>query len=363
MTALRGILLVGLVLVAGIPAMAHVASAQREVHRRAGVAPMAVDRLEVTNAGLRVFASPNGLLQEQVIAWDRIAHVDPLTGGTYEAGLAKRLKIGEHLWRGRTRLLRGDARLARGEFESAWAQLQHEQSQAAALAAEGLLRASLLRQRPEDAMVAALAVAELKAAGYIADRFEQLPQILDETTGLIPELPPVLQESRVAEAAQEVSSWSAGSPIHDTTRAKLIRDILLRTPPATAPETRGEEDGVKFLRRILELDAEDPARRNRARELLQRDLQRAPVWRQAWIHFFVGRSLVEHETDPALRRIGVLELLYVPPMGEAAPRGLSARALKLAAETVHELGDSRTANILDSLLGSGQRTEVLETTQ
>ena len=335
----------------------------RLVHRRTGVPPLTVDRLEVTDEGLRVFAVSDGLQQEQLIAWDRVARVDPARGGTYESGLQEHLELGEMLWRGRTRLLRGDARLARGEFQQAWDSLKHEYSQTAALAAEGLIRSALARRRQFEAIVPALAVAELKANGFSTDRFKGMTPILDVKTGLVPALPPVLEASRAAQAAEMIDAWKQGSQTQENIRAELIRDLLLRKAPATAEKPRNEDEGSKMLRRLGELESSDPLRRERARELLLRDIDSAPAWREAWVHFFVGRSLVERETDPALRRIGVLELLNVPPLGEAAPPGLSARALRLAAGTIRELGDSHNASILDSLAESSQPNDALEKSQ
>jgi hypothetical protein len=336
----------------------------RMVHRRTGVPPLVAARVEVTNDGLRVFGVSDGLAQEQVIAWDRVARVDPVRG-VYEAGLEERIELGEKLWRGRTRLLRGDARLARGEFQEAWSQLEHEQSETAALAAEGLIRASLARRRQHEAIVPALAVAALKAKGFATDRFAGLRPILDEKTGLIPELPPVLEPTRAVEAAAAVKAWNQGSGdgFQEDTRAALIRALLIREAPERDDHPPNEEVGITFLRRLVELDSTDSKRRERARQLLLRNIDSQPAWREAWIHFFVGRSLVERETDPALRRIGALELLNVPPLGEAAPPELSGRALRLAAQTIRELGDTRNADILDSLAESSEPNDALENSQ
>ena len=335
---------------------------ERMVVRRSGIPPLKAKRIEVTTEGVRVFGSSDGLTQEQVIAWDRVASIDPMRNGAMEAGLQKRLKLGEELWRGRTRLNRGDARLALEEFQKAWSSLQNEQSELAALAAEGFVRASLARQQQHDAIVAGLAVAALKAKGYTSDRFAGLKPILDQETGLLPELPPVLDETRAAEAAEAIEAWSTSAQPEDRIRAELMRNLLLRNSPESAENPRNANEGITFLSRLVELDSTDPKRRERSRGRLLRSLDSVPTWREAWMHFFVGRSLVQRETDPALRQIGVLELLNVPPLGQAAPAGLTARSLRLAAKTTRELGDSRNANILDSLAESADSNDALEKT-
>ena len=324
--------------------------ADREVHRRFGIAPLPFDRVEASEEGVRIYLEKDGIIQENLVTWDRVASIDPPANGLLEPGLEQKLQLGAWLWRGHGRLLRGDARLALPQFTQAWNELKESRSPLAAMAAEGLVRAAVLRQEPGVAMVPALALADLHAAGIKTDRFDGQPAILDSATGLIPDLPPTLSPEDAALAAQGIGQWMASADEAGRVRGGLLQSLLLRTPTVEAKSNRNENEGTRFLRLLLELESDDSKRRQRARDRLALKLDDEPAWREAWTHFFVGRSLVEKEEDSALRRIGVLELLHVPPFGSAAPPFMVQQALRLAAETSREIGDIQAANLLDALV-------------
>ena len=320
------------------------------VHRRAGAESIPIGSLEVLDEGVRVIGRRNGLEQSQVVPWDRVAGVDPPQTGRLEAGLAAHLEVGELLWRGRTRLLRNDARLALGPFSEAWSRLKTERSEPAALAAEGLVRASIARARPEQALVPALALVALHGAGFRSDRFDELPSLLDSDTGLVADLPPILDTLQLGEAITGIDEWIASAKGPSQVRGQLFRAILLGEPIAKAIlNDVGDDKGIAFLSLLVDLRAPDSALRARTRQRLLLRSDDWPLWRQAWTSFFVGQALIQLETDPVLRRLGVLQLLNIPPLGAAAPAGLIKRSLRLAARTAAELGRDREATILESL--------------
>jgi hypothetical protein len=325
-------------------------SGERMVHRRAGAPSIPVEQVEVQTDGLKIFSRRNGLDETQLIPWDRVAGVDEPLTGRQPIGLEDRLRVGSLLWRGRTRLLRGDARLAAPVFQEAWTELALERSAAAALAAEGLVRASIARGVPHEAFVPALALAALNGEGFRAGRFQELPPLFDRATGLVADLPPVSSEPDRAAAVKGLDSWIASARGDAQVRGQLFRAILLRESiDGDGLGSTSDDGGIKFLRLLAETGAFDADIRHQARRGLHTLREEVPLWQQAWIAFFIGRSLAEFEEDPALRRLGMLELLHVPPLGAAAPSGLSLRSLRLAASTAVDLGREREAAILESL--------------
>lgn len=332
---------------------------ERLLHRRSGADPLPIMRVEVATEGLRV-TTPTGA--EQVVPWDRIARLEPTDQGRLETGVADRIQLGTSLWRGYRRLLRGDARMARPEFIKAWSTLQGTDANIAALAAEGVLRSAIARSRPVEGMVPAVALSGLRSRGFVSDRFTGLEPVLDLETGLVPFLPPVVEQADAVLAAETLADWAVNAEPADRVRAELMRRLLLRIPPEENPPSSDEDEGVRFLRQLLELESEDSNRRARARERLARGIDKAPGWKEAWIRFFIGRSLVDHEDDPVLRRVGVLELLHVPPLGNAAPATLADRSLVLAANTLREVGDVEEAELLDALVRISDSNGSLETT-
>lgn len=330
--------------------LSHSSAGERMVHRRAGAPSIPVEQVEVHTEGLRIFSRRNGLDETQLIPWDRVAGVDAPATGSQPTGLEDRLHIGSLLWRGRTRLLRGDARLAAPAFQKAWTELATERSTAAALAAEGLVRALIARGVPHEAIVPAFALASLNGAGLRTDRFQELPPLFDHATGLVADLPPVLSGVERVEAVKALDQWIATAHGDAQVRGQLFRAILLRESiDGAGLGSTSDDGGIKFLRLLAETVAADADVRHRARRRLHASREDAPLWQQAWIAFFIGRSLVELEEDPALRRLGMLELLHVPPLGAAAPSSLSLRSLRLAAQTAVDLGHEREAAILESL--------------
>ena len=351
-------MITGMLLLVAVAVMPNPGS-ERLLHRRSGVEPLPIRKVEVSTEGLRV-TTPTGA--QQVVPWDRIARLEPTDQGLLETGVAPRIELGTSLWRGYRRLLRGDARLARPEFIKAWETLQGTDANISALAAEGMVRSAIARSRPVEAMVPGLALAGLRTRGFGTDRFDGLEPVMDPETGLVPLLPPVVEPSDASLAAENLVAWSENAEPADRMRADLVRRLLLRIPPDGEDASSGEDEGVRFLRQLLELESDDPARRARARERLVRGIDNAPGWKEAWIRFFIGRSLVDREDDPVLRRVGVLELLHVPPLGNAAPVTLADRSLVLAANTLRELGDVEEAELLDALVRISDSNGSLETT-
>ena len=320
---------------------------ERLLYRRSGVAPLVIDELDILPEGVRVFTVVDGLRRKQIVPWAMISSVDPMANNLMEPGLVEGLRIGEDLWRGRSRLLRGDSRLALPPLQEAWEKLAGQGSATEAFAAEGFLRSALVQGRPELGIVPGLRCLELADQGISTNRFSDLGTVFDQELGVIPALPPIVNDEVRTQVVNQLDEMIARVS-NPSPRMVLFRSLLLREVPSDLKKEKGEKPGIEFLRLLSELDSPESVRRERARTRLLASLDSATGWRESWVHFFVGRSLVENETDPDLNMVGVLELLHVPPLEGVAPPELIRRALSLSSQTLRELGHPGYADIIES---------------
>ena len=343
---IRSLVLYGIVMAYAGVVCAENLSGDRLLYRRSGVTPLVIDRLELLPDGVRVFTKVDGLTREQIVPWAMISSVDPMANNLMEEGLVEGLRIGEDLWRGRSRLLRGDSRLALPPLQEAWEKLAGQGSATEAFAAEGFLRSALIQGRPELGIVPGLRCLELADQGISTDRFADLGVVFDQELGVIPTLPPIVNDEACIHVVKQLDEMIARAS-NPSPRMVLFRSLLLREVPSDVNKEKGEKPGIEFLRLLSELNSPESARRERARIRLLASLDSATGWRESWVHFFVGRSLVENETDPDLNMVGVLELLHLPPLEGVAPRELIRRALSLSSQTLRKLGNTEYADRID----------------
>lgn len=140
---------------------------------------------------------------------------------------------------------------------------------------------------------------------------------IDESTGLVPALPPVW----VVPAAQEFVA-DAGRVVSDGGHAgELARLYRLAAQAALgsieglpeAPETRLRADvGVRLAWDMVRAQAEpERSARLAARDALRRRVRSAtPGWQRAWVHLGVGASMLR-ESDRMESDAGAAELLQV----------------------------------------------------
>lgn len=333
---------------ASIASFTTAATADRELHRRDGAAPLVVERVTAAGEGVRAMVVSDGLRFEQVVPWDRVASIDPDEAGRLEVGIERGIEKGTLVWRGRSRMNRGDAVLARAAFDSAFEAGIQPGSELGSIAIEGLVRAAIAAGDGSRVLGEAMLVSEFPAGVVEPSRFPRGERLVDPVTGLVISVPPVAEDgdrSRMLE-------WFRRVPAPDA-RASLRRSLFARLVDGSGPpEESGANlaDGERFLLRLTELDAEDPARRERTRRALLAAAADAPVWKNAWIRFFAGRGTLARETDPELRMRGVLDLIHVIALESSAPPVLRRASLRLAVETLRDLGRSESAAVLESIL-------------
>ncbi len=322
------------------------------MHRRGGSPPLQVEKVSVTPEALIVRTRDRGVDREERIFWDRVAAIDPDVDGGLEAGVPRSLELGENLWRGVRRLQRFDARLARDAFETAWAMNPPVPGVLSSAILEGLVRSGIDLGETDRVLTEAMLLGELTLAGHRSDRFDGpgFPaSVVDEATGLVPEVPPV------AEDADPIAlrSRRRDAPILSD-QSELRRDLWSRLiersgPPEVAD--RGLDEGTRLLLELARLDADDPQIRSAARRRLLDRIDEAPAWRVAWIRWFAGSSLIDHAGDDADQTLlGVLDLVHVLALEHAAPVAIRRAALRHAADALSRIDRDDDAAALRAIL-------------
>ena len=327
--------------------LASLATADRQLHRRDGAAPLVVERVSASSGGVRATVVAEGLRFERLVPWDRVASIDPDEAGRLEAGIARGIEKGTLVWRGRSRMNRGDAVLARAAFDSAFDAGVLPGSELGSIAIEGLVRAAIAAGDGSRVLGEATLISELPAGLVEPSRFPRGDRLIDPETGLVTSVPPVADD----DDRSRMLEWFRRVPARDA-NASLRRLLLERLVNGSGPPEESGANlagGERFLLRLTELDAEDPARRERTRRTLLAAAD-APVWKAAWIRFFAGRGTIARETDPELRMRGVLDLIHVIALESTAPPVLRRASLRLAVQTLRELGRSESAATLESIL-------------
>lgn len=328
--------------------------ADRFVHRRDGLDPVAIDRASASEDGLRVVRIDRGLDREEVIPWDQISAIDPRPDGAgLEVGLDRWLEIGDRLWRGRVRLRRGDAKLATEAFREAMEGKPGMSGRAAAVAIEGLVASAISGGRSSEVFAEAAFLGELALADRRSDRFVGAAYgggVVDVAWSLVPSVPPVgVDGSESADVRRRLRAFPELDEASALRRDLWLRLIDGRSAPKDVPE-RGLDPGTRFLADLASLDSEDPAIRERVRRKLLDDLDQAPAWRIAWIRHRIGRSSIVHAEDDAAQIRGVLDLVHVLALEDAAPAILRLDAARTAAAALRTLNRIEEAELLESML-------------
>ncbi len=280
----------------------------------------------------------------RVIPWDRVRAVE----GELAEQAAAWAEVSETLWRARARLERGDAALAEPLYEEAFAQLAGAPGPTALAAAEGLLRCRLLRGARAAAVEPWLEAARLRREG-VAVEFRG-PPVIDPDTGLAPALAPVWERTVGAGALGRVDGGRSTNfviaTLDDLYRWSALRaagvDAAGAHEPVVGPE-EAKDPAVALVQAMVEAQHGDDRARERARAALSAGLARdLGSWQEAWRRAALGLSLVR-ERGEAQRRDGMLELLHLPARFSGSQPALAAIALREAARTLEEDGDSAGA--------------------
>lgn len=274
------------------------------------------------------------------------------------------------VWRAHTRLRRGDLVNAEPLLEGLMDRYAGRAGPTSSLVARGLLRCRLARGARAAAVEAWLATLEAERWSPADGRAPDADGLIDAATGLAPAIPPVWLDD---EQSGWLSVQGAGAAIDDddTPRDRTwALGELYRISAAFETGGEGREDLSNRLAKVYELVGADlsrdpglalvsevvmarvgdPEQRASARRALEARLaQRPEPWREAWVRVAIGRSLIL-EADEEDRRRGVVQLMHLPArLGSVSPT-LASIALAQGAVTLRELGDTRGASTLRSVL-------------
>ena len=319
--------------------------------------------------GLSAVAALRGLEVQQgtakaavTIPWDMVRDVE----GATIPGLESELAIGQDLWRARIRVERGDEALAEPLFTKHWERYRSQDGPTTAVIAEGLLRCALAKNDLRAAVEPWSVCLRIGSNGE-PSRYPDLPGILDDTTGLLPELSPFLPTSTrpdladaLRDAAKSMSAAQAGVASEATARlARILAATERDAKPAPAAEvSRDAAPAVRALSLIEAiLSAPDARAAAKAVAEFERILPDAPAYLSAWKFAAAGthaarmaRATTGDSRNRALEE-AALAFLAVPASGLDKTGLVDAYALEEAVALLKESGDNvsaaQVATILD----------------
>jgi len=344
-------------------------SSPSAVQLRGQSQPLSGEVAAASFGGLLLKSSPDDA--GKLISWDRVRTVD----GPGRSLAAPFMAAGDSLMRARTRLERGDDWLADQAIDPMYRAVAESEGGFAGpsgmLLAECALRSCLARGAHAGATLAWLewcsaAEARPKESGPGAKgggRSPQwlggstaLPAIIDPSTGLCPQLPPIFPHRSassigtlrvLATSAEMGRLTAAGSPSCGIAAAyslavRIAAGDIQPGESVALPDPSGDTE-----RLVVDVVAAQTApgelmrgarqRLQKRIEALQRDADTRESseepgatpdrsWQRAWLHAAVGRSMLA-EDQPALRRQGMIELLHVPALDGGTQPWLAATAL------------------------------------
>lgn len=302
----------------------------------------------------------------KIISWDRVREVRGVHAG--EAAVFVR-RIGEPLWRARSRIERGDMQAAAPIIPAIAAEYAKGQGPTAVLAHELALRSTLFRGESAGAVWAFLdlrsvlsrAIDKNQGPPWVAaSGTADLPPVIDQRTGLCPDLPPIWLSGPATDAGARAPEWAQREAASDEpgVLAKLYHaSMLAESAAVVVPEVGVSEGGTRLVYEIVAARAGEAQARLAARAALESRLAtEMPAWMEAWVRIGLGRSLVL-DAEPDAKRRGVLHLLHVPARFSRTSPRLAALALAEASRVMKELrDDAAAANLRAELARRHPRT-------
>jgi len=381
------IVVAGLAPWAGLPAAAaggaagstqsEPASAARyTVSLRGGAADIVAARVSALAEGLELRGSDTRTGEwRELVAWDLVRGIAAEESSIRPPG-SELLPMAEELWRARIRLERGDASLARPLLERHRARFLGLEGPTAQLVWEGTLRCAVDAGDLSGATVPWLECLRLGTLGT-PSRFPALAEALDDSTGLLPSLPPFAPADRRAELSRscEEAAGAVGASASDAARvaervgarmARLMRLAGARTAQDAAvdagAQTAQRVDALPPAERVLALlegivVASDPRQRARAVADFDRAFADPPEFLAAWRLAAIGTSVAggaraaagDSAERVAALESAALELLAVPASGLDRFGLVDAYALEEAALLMRESGNEALARRLETL--------------
>ncbi len=352
--------------------MMHIAAvmlaAMGQVELRGGEAAPAGQIVAVDAAGVHLSApTPDSKPAERagpeviVIGWDRVRGL----GGAEKGEWAKYEAVADKAWRARTRLERGDFIAAEPVFEELFSTYRGQAGPTAEVISEGLLRCRLRRAAHVAAVEPWLGMIKATAggrAGFLHHDWAGeagMVSVLDESTGLVPALPPIWVGWPSVEvlARTGLSGWGENGK-KASVKSGVLAEIYVQAAryeagmPATLPELATNDVGVAIAWQIVQARIGSADQRADARkELLARvapgggGWQAPAPWLEAWCRAGIGRSIIREEAAD-MKRLGVVELLNVPARFGSAHPYLAGIALAEASVTLRSMGDVDGSEVL-----------------
>lgn len=279
--------------------------------------------IEISARGVEV-----GGDEPRVIGWDAVREV---LGQPHAEQAAQFAEVSEQVWRARLRLARGDIALAAPMFDELFQTYRTLDGPTALLVAEGTLRCRLDRRDAAGAVEPWLVALRCRRAGWKIAGDPPLKPLLDDGTGLVPDLPPML----LAGAVGAPPVW-AGLPWSDPVVQSLARRYAgAADTDAPAPDAAAITL-VSSVTRVLTPGAPPPPAAQE--ELITLTREHPGEWREAWARAALGAALLRSDDEPT-RTTGVLELLKVPSRFERELPLLSAWCRERAAGEIERRGD------------------------
>ncbi|CAN5765086.1 hypothetical protein BH11PLA1_BH11PLA1_03920 [soil metagenome] len=388
---------------AAVPASPAVPSAV--IQLRAGADSIRGTLGNLSPAGVRIIAAPAdaGPPAERTISWDLIRDIE-VDGKSLPEIAPFRTEL-DALWRGRSRLERSDYALAERALTPLYDRCESGAltltGPSGAVLFEGILRSRLNRGWTTAAVTpwlewrtvqevggrlglpavddttradaqGAVTAANAWVGGVIAG-----PQVLSRTLGLCTLLPPMFStrgSTRALPVLAQAPIWERILGQRDAApstaaiaelylfalRAEIARAESSEIAPLPSRDkSRTLDPGTALISDIVLSRAGTSPQRIESRAALERRLivQRSrsgddtpapPLepWQEAWVHAALGRSLLV-ETDPRLKRQGLVHLLHVPARFGATQPFLAALALQDAIDALRAMGDADGANQLN----------------
>ncbi len=288
-----------------------------------------------------------------IVGWDRIKSVH----GQHAEEAQAFLHNADQLWRAESRLIRGDAAAAEPIFEQLFEIYRNRQGPTAAAVCKGLLRCRLRRNAQTLAVDAWLAWLHAREPNdgplWYQSRSGQTDAFdIDQTTGLLPQLPPIwldLPAVRVFAGRSTMGADQMGSRQSDLA-------LLYEYAAALATGRVGSDDqmpyisshdpGVLLVADIVQAQRLDAEQRQAGRQAIinrLKDIQGG--WLAAWLETALGRSLLL-ENDLEQQQRGVIELLRVRVLRKGDSPYLAGLALAQAAVALKHMGKTDAADRL-----------------
>ncbi len=258
-------------------------------------------------------------------------------------------KTAEKAWRARVRLARGDIALAAPLFEELYGVYRGMEGPTALLVHEGAVRCRLAVGDRDGAVEAWLGALSLRRRGHKIAGDPPLDPVIDEATGLVPELAPIWGRGEATGGVGAV--WLPeyadgfvrvlGEMYAQSAQGESTSDVDV----SVVTEGRARDTAV-FVGVVIDAVCADAKKRAAARGRLGSGLEKqVGTWREAWIRAALGRSYLMEPGESAQTN-GVLHLLHVPARFGEAQRYLAGVAVSEVGIAFAAWGDTAVAEIL-----------------